>query len=171
MLPFTSIRLGEDFHFQAAIQCSAHAIGRRLPDAGLVHHSDRGIQYASKTYRKALAELDIVCSMSSNRDALLGSRGSYVLFPGTDDVESIFIRYPGVEYTPAGTTYSECWCGSSNPVGSSGQARLVEPFLSACLERLVDGLDYKEVNGDSMSRDRLGTARNDGSPENQIQTL
>ena len=40
------------------------AVGRRLPQAGLVHHSDRGTQYASKTYRDALAELDIVCSMS-----------------------------------------------------------------------------------------------------------
>ena len=34
------------------------AVGRRLPHAGLVHHSDRGTQYASKTYRDALAELE-----------------------------------------------------------------------------------------------------------------
>lgn len=40
------------------------ALGRRLPDAGLVHHSDRGSQYASAQYRGALAELGIVCSMS-----------------------------------------------------------------------------------------------------------
>lgn len=40
------------------------ALGRRLPDAGLLHHSDRGTQYASTMYRDALAELDIVCSMS-----------------------------------------------------------------------------------------------------------
>jgi putative transposase len=40
------------------------ALGRRLPDAGLLHHSDRGTQYASTLYRDALAKLDIVCSMS-----------------------------------------------------------------------------------------------------------
>lgn len=40
------------------------ARGRRLPDAGLLHHSDRGSQYASGAYRKALDELGIVCSMS-----------------------------------------------------------------------------------------------------------
>jgi putative transposase len=40
------------------------ALGRRLPDAGLVHHSDRGSQYASAQYRAALAELGIACSMS-----------------------------------------------------------------------------------------------------------
>jgi len=40
------------------------ALGRRLPDAGLLHHSDRGSQYASASYRNALADLAIVCSMS-----------------------------------------------------------------------------------------------------------
>jgi len=40
------------------------ALGRRLPEAGLVHHSDRGSQYASAQYRSTLAELGIVCSMS-----------------------------------------------------------------------------------------------------------
>jgi putative transposase len=40
------------------------ALGRRLPNAGLVHHSDRGSQYASSSYRSALDEFRIVCSMS-----------------------------------------------------------------------------------------------------------
>jgi len=40
------------------------AIGRRVPNAGLVHHSDRGSQYASGDYRAALRELGVVCSMS-----------------------------------------------------------------------------------------------------------
>lgn len=40
------------------------ALGRRLPGAGLLHHSDRGSQYASGAYRSALDELGIICSMS-----------------------------------------------------------------------------------------------------------
>ena len=40
------------------------AVGRRLPSAGLVHHSDRGSQYASADYRDALDELGVVCSIS-----------------------------------------------------------------------------------------------------------
>lgn len=40
------------------------AIGRRLPDAGLVHHSDRGCQYASGDYRGVLAKHGLTCSMS-----------------------------------------------------------------------------------------------------------
>lgn len=41
------------------------ALSRRHPPAGLIHHSDRGGQYASNTYRAMLTEARIVPSMSS----------------------------------------------------------------------------------------------------------
>ncbi len=40
------------------------AIGRRLPEEGLVAHSDRGSQYASDHYQRVLAGAGLVCSMS-----------------------------------------------------------------------------------------------------------
>ena len=40
------------------------AIGRRKPSQHLMHHSDRGIQYASKDYQKLLADYGIRVSMS-----------------------------------------------------------------------------------------------------------
>ena len=40
------------------------AVKQRLPDAGLVAHSDRGSQYASEHYRRALAEKGTTCRMS-----------------------------------------------------------------------------------------------------------
>jgi putative transposase len=40
------------------------ALLRRRPPHGLLHHSDRGSQYASGDYRAALADHGIVCSMS-----------------------------------------------------------------------------------------------------------
>ena len=40
------------------------AMGRRLPPSGLMHHSDRGSQYASADYRAFLDKHGIVCSMS-----------------------------------------------------------------------------------------------------------
>jgi transposase InsO family protein len=40
------------------------AIGRRAPPAGLVHHSDRGAQYAAHAFRGLLERHRIVCSMS-----------------------------------------------------------------------------------------------------------
>jgi transposase InsO family protein len=44
------------------------ALGSRKPDADLLHHSDRGSQYASTSYRGKLAELGIAVSMSRRGD-------------------------------------------------------------------------------------------------------
>ena len=40
------------------------AIQTRKPSPGLLHHSDRGCQYASADYQKHLSMFDIACSMS-----------------------------------------------------------------------------------------------------------
>ena len=40
------------------------ALKNRKPEIGLLHHSDRGVQYASHVYQALLAENDIDCSMS-----------------------------------------------------------------------------------------------------------
>ena len=44
------------------------ATTRRLPEPGLLHHSDRGSQYASDAYQQTLDDLDMVCSMSRKGD-------------------------------------------------------------------------------------------------------
>ena len=44
------------------------ALGWRDPDAGLVHHSDRGSQYAASDYRKKLKARGISVSMSRKGD-------------------------------------------------------------------------------------------------------
>ena len=40
------------------------ALARRRPGPGLLHHSDRGVQYACGVYQDLLSEHGIVCSMS-----------------------------------------------------------------------------------------------------------
>jgi transposase InsO family protein len=40
------------------------ALRKRRPRPGLIHHSDRGVQYASADYRSALADHGLVASMS-----------------------------------------------------------------------------------------------------------
>lgn len=40
------------------------ALGRRQPEAGLLHHSDRGVQYASDDYQVSLKSAGITVSMS-----------------------------------------------------------------------------------------------------------
>jgi transposase InsO family protein len=44
------------------------AISQRKPQAGLLHHSDRGSQYASDNFQDLLADNGIVCSMSRKGD-------------------------------------------------------------------------------------------------------
>ena len=40
------------------------ALARRRPSVGLLHHSDRGVQYAAHDYQRLLAQAGITCSMS-----------------------------------------------------------------------------------------------------------
>ncbi len=49
---------------ELTIEALQVALGWRNPGLGLMHHSDRGSQYAAKDYRKALAERGITVSMS-----------------------------------------------------------------------------------------------------------
>jgi len=46
------------------------AIGRRKPGPGLIHHSDRGIQYACNEYRRLLQSYGMVSSMSRSGNCL-----------------------------------------------------------------------------------------------------
>jgi putative transposase len=46
----------------------AMAIARRAPAEGLLHHSDRGVQYASDDYQHLLERNGIACSMSGRGD-------------------------------------------------------------------------------------------------------
>jgi putative transposase len=53
---------------ELALDALYMALGRRLPEAGLLHHSDRGVQYAAEAYQAVLDEYGIVCSMSRRGD-------------------------------------------------------------------------------------------------------
>ncbi len=56
----TSDRLGEG----VALEALGMGLARRRPPPGLLHHSDRGSQYASAEYRAILAAHGMACSMS-----------------------------------------------------------------------------------------------------------
>ena len=53
---------------ELALEALHMALGRRVPEAGLVHHSDRGCQYAADAYQRVLRDHAIVCSMSRKGD-------------------------------------------------------------------------------------------------------
>ena len=58
----------ETLHTQIALDALNMAVARQRPPPGLIHHSDRGIQYAAEAYRQALAASGITPSMSRKGD-------------------------------------------------------------------------------------------------------
>jgi len=51
-----------------ALDALGMALRTRQPESGLLHHSDRGVQYAGTAYQERLREAGIVCSMSRKGD-------------------------------------------------------------------------------------------------------
>ena len=53
-------------HLRADLVCEAlsRAVGKRHPLTGVIHHSDRGVQYASGAYQDLMGLYGITCSMS-----------------------------------------------------------------------------------------------------------
>jgi len=56
--------MSDDMRASGVAEALAMAVARRGPTAGLLHHSDRGVQYACRLYRQALEGHGIQCSMS-----------------------------------------------------------------------------------------------------------
>lgn len=54
----------DTLHTEIALDALAMALARQRPGPGLLHHSDRGIQYAAEAYRQTLAAAHITPSMS-----------------------------------------------------------------------------------------------------------
>jgi transposase InsO family protein len=60
--------MGNRINGQLTLNALKQAIGRRHPRPGLVHHSDRGRQYAAGDYQNLLRDNKMVCSMSRKGD-------------------------------------------------------------------------------------------------------
>lgn len=86
----------------------------RKPSPGLVHHSDRGVQYAARDFQRALERLRAVASMSRKGDCWDNAV-----------VESFFSSLK-LELDLDGTIGSraelERWCSSGSKFGTTGSA-------------------------------------------------
>jgi putative transposase len=60
--------MAEHMESRLVVDALEMAVQRRLPEAGLLAHSDRGSQYASAHYQGLLAKHGIACSMSRRAD-------------------------------------------------------------------------------------------------------
>jgi putative transposase len=56
--------MSESLEAELSLAALRMALGRRHPQPGLLHHSDRGVQYAATDYRELLAAHNISTSMS-----------------------------------------------------------------------------------------------------------
>ena len=57
--------ISKNIDAKLCLSALGNAIEERYPMAGLVHHSDRGVQYACHEYRQRLEDYEIVPSMSA----------------------------------------------------------------------------------------------------------
>lgn len=57
--------LSREMTTQLTLTALKHAIAERCPQPGLIHHSDRGVQYASSDYVEQLQQIGAQISMSS----------------------------------------------------------------------------------------------------------
>ena len=55
-------------HKELVLDALGMAVSGRQPEAGLLHHSDRGSQYARLAFQEQLMEVGAVCSMSGKGD-------------------------------------------------------------------------------------------------------
>ena len=133
------------------LQALERAWTRRCPDAGLLHHSDRGSTYASADYRRVLAAHGITCSMSRTGDCY--DNAAMEAFFSTLKVE-LADRFPSREAaTPALFDYIEVFynhrrrhstigyvspaaCERAAAEGGSGSSRLpiAAPGASCAVE-------------------------------------
>ncbi len=60
--------MSEHIDASLVVSAMAMALSQRRPEVGLLHHSDRGSQYASDVFQKLLQDNSIVCSMSRKGD-------------------------------------------------------------------------------------------------------
>lgn len=60
--------IADHMRTELAVDALVMAINQRQPAPGLIHHSDRGSQYASNTYQAVLKEHGMLCSMSRKGD-------------------------------------------------------------------------------------------------------
>jgi transposase InsO family protein len=56
--------MADNMRTELPLEAWRMAVGQRCPDGDLLHHSDRGSQYASGDYQKALSTEGATCSMS-----------------------------------------------------------------------------------------------------------
>jgi putative transposase len=85
-------RVSRSMHTELVLDALEQALHARQPGNGLIHHSDRGVQYLSIRYTERLAEIGIQASVGSVGDSYDNAMAESVI--GLFKAELIHVRGP-----------------------------------------------------------------------------
>lgn len=85
--------------------------------------------------------------MHTYRDALLGSRGAYVLYPGPSGTEELFLRAPSLGFEPSTAKLPSVGAFPLRPGGEAGLKRIKEFLATALTVLATNGEMYQEETG------------------------
>lgn len=119
-------QVSTSLHTELALEALQMAIYRREPAGddltGLVHHSDRGVQYRAVRYGQALAEEDAVASVGSKGDSYDNALAEAL--NSLDNAELIRHHgsWEGIDVVEVATAEWVHWFNTFRPHGSLGGA-------------------------------------------------
>lgn len=102
-----------------------------------------------ESLRRSYRTVDLL-KAHAYRDALLGSRGSYILFPGADNISEVFVRLPGASADEESPLVPSVGAFQANPGGRDRQAAVLAGFVTRCIQQLVSTTTYQEETGISQ---------------------
>ena len=109
------------------------------------------------------ATTQLAFGIDTGEDAILGTRGCYVLYPGNTNGETIFVRHTEEEYRnkwPGPSVGAFPLCPSNNANQDAQRARL-ETHLSRLIRAIEESASYIEEAGFTSSLNGLAGSRSE----------
>jgi len=119
--------MGQRLTVELVEQALTMALVNRIPTAGLVHHSDRGSQYAATSYQRRLTEYGLLSSMS--RKGNCWETPASKVSSGRSSVSSCTIGTTPHEPKPRRTSSNTLRCSTIKNVGTQPSVITPRPSM------------------------------------------
>jgi uncharacterized protein len=131
----TEAPLAHWIHFDAKYRIDTVDVGGALSES------------ATDSVHAAVYQRATLDEMHSYRDGVLGSRGAYVLYPGSKVGERVFIRYPGAHYPDDAPYYPGVGAFPLRPGANSEQRAALTKFIRSLFDDIASRRTYQEEIG------------------------
>ena len=136
-------QLGETLEAELALGALRQALELRRPAAGLLHHSDQGVQYASRAYVELLEQHGAVISMSRRGNPYDNAKAeSFIKTSKSEEVE--LRRYRGLERR-AGVDRRVSRRGLQPPAAAFGPGLSAAGGVRGAVAQNTDGVAESEL--------------------------